>query len=501
MKELENEKREKISDSLGHIRPEYVEEAADPSPLPVRAVPGRTLRRVILAAALVLALAIAGTAFAFAAEAKEYQTALNFFEENGISSEGLSRSDVKAVYRDITTRRFTNEKTEQVIRESVLGQEIQVIFLTPEKLAELWDRKDTLRLLPVNGIGYTRVAAYRRETDQTAVFEGYDLTCYKNREPVWTVRFPESDMSVDGYVYLSGKTVVWGARYNGSQNFTQVAWVACLDESGNSLWKYPLRHETEEIVCSVLDNGDGTWEIVSHASGESGDWNQLLRMTRIQPDGTELTCVSTQLEQPETGTCVVQGASLFGDGYLVRLTWNHGRETTCKLIWVDRDGRISETLELDGEDCDYYVQDMIEYAGKVYFSAYAVPKAEDGSSDIETARMFDRALAWFDGEEITDSEITEIARNTYTAVLLVCDPETFAPTSFYSVNGALGGKLLENSLHQLEWEVQDLSVVWFSPATSSFSFYGSCEVFRYTFDDHGNLIGSEDTGHQADYRR
>ena len=30
-----------------------------------------------------------------------------FFETNGLSTDGLSRSDVKAVYRDITTQRFT----------------------------------------------------------------------------------------------------------------------------------------------------------------------------------------------------------------------------------------------------------------------------------------------------------------------------------------------------------------------------------------------------------
>ncbi|RAZ51439.1 hypothetical protein DK853_46530, partial [Klebsiella oxytoca] len=58
-----------------------------------------------LAACLALTVSLAGVAFA--AEAREYGAAVAFFDENGLSTEGLSRSDVKAVYRDITSQHFT----------------------------------------------------------------------------------------------------------------------------------------------------------------------------------------------------------------------------------------------------------------------------------------------------------------------------------------------------------------------------------------------------------
>ena len=57
----------------------------------------------IVAACLVLAVTVSMTCFSIA-DALEYQTALSFFEENGLSTDGLSRSDVKAVYYDIITK-------------------------------------------------------------------------------------------------------------------------------------------------------------------------------------------------------------------------------------------------------------------------------------------------------------------------------------------------------------------------------------------------------------
>ena len=97
-------------------------------------------RWMALAACLALAASLAGVAFA--AEAREYGAAVAFFDENGLSTEGLSREDVKAVYRDITTQRFSYDKTAQVIERLVPGLEIDQREPTPEELAELWNSKD-----------------------------------------------------------------------------------------------------------------------------------------------------------------------------------------------------------------------------------------------------------------------------------------------------------------------------------------------------------------------
>ncbi|MCR5610363.1 MAG: hypothetical protein K6F68_00815 [Clostridiales bacterium] len=82
--------------------------------------PSRPLGRVLigLAAAVVLVVSIGAGAFAYA-EAKEYKEAAAFFEENCLISDGLTRREVRAVYRDISSGRLELEKTGEVLERSL----------------------------------------------------------------------------------------------------------------------------------------------------------------------------------------------------------------------------------------------------------------------------------------------------------------------------------------------------------------------------------------------
>ena len=92
--------------AMERMRERAFEKALGQAPRRKRA-PGRPWLRWAAAACLVLAVGLAGVAYA--AEAREYGAAVQFFDENGLSMEGLSREDVKAVYRDITTQEDTGE--------------------------------------------------------------------------------------------------------------------------------------------------------------------------------------------------------------------------------------------------------------------------------------------------------------------------------------------------------------------------------------------------------
>ena len=80
---------------------------------------------IAIAACIALLAALGVGSYAYAAEAKEYRDAVTFFSENGLTLEGLNRAEIRAVYRDITTRRFIYEKTPEVIRRAVPGWEIE----------------------------------------------------------------------------------------------------------------------------------------------------------------------------------------------------------------------------------------------------------------------------------------------------------------------------------------------------------------------------------------
>ena len=67
-----------------------------------------TFRRILAAAACVALLLSAGAGvYAYAAAKKEYNNALTFFYENELSTEGLTKNEIREVYRDFYSQSFT----------------------------------------------------------------------------------------------------------------------------------------------------------------------------------------------------------------------------------------------------------------------------------------------------------------------------------------------------------------------------------------------------------
>lgn len=438
------------------------------------------------AACTALAVSLAGTAFVV--EAKEYRTAVAFFEDNGLSLEGLSRSDVKAVYRDITTRHFTYGKTAEVLERSVPGLEIAQQEPDPEELAALWDKSMWQNDGPQAGISYR--VDYREKPDETLGFDVLDrsiLECYHDGDLLWTAEFP--DFFVEESRFTSVGTVVWGYGDTWSSEQPTYAWLARVDGNGEILWQRQLDHGfKDEYVSHVLDNGDGTWAVISR-----GDYRYLC-LSRYDMDGNELAFRKT-----DVGNVGIWNAVRLGDGYLVQLG-NSANGETARLARLDREGNVTDSFVYEGEDCDYHLTGMAEFGGRVYLSAYSVPKQDDTGGRHEIADLLDYVFAKKDWE-ISSEELTPLVRDNYTAVLLLCDPRGGAPQTFYSVRGSLGGKLVVNDAGELIWDVESVVNTFFSPTTSSFSIGGTCRVFRYAFDDTGTLIRQEDTGETVPYRR
>lgn len=440
----------------------------------------------VLAACLALMAGLVGVAFA--AEAREYGAAVEFFQDNGLSTEGLSRADVKAVYRDITSQHFTYGKTAEVIERAVPGLEIDQREPTPEELAALWDRKVWRSTQPEAGISYR--LDYQEKLDEAQGFNVLDksiLACYQDGELLWTAEFP--DFYVENGVHTSTGTAVWGHSDTWSSEQPVYSSVARVDEDGNILWQRRLDHGHErEYIAAVVDNGNGTWAVVSR-----GDFEYLC-LSQYDMDGNELFNYGT-----EVGNYGIWNVVCLGDGYLVQLG-NTTDGETARLVKLSRDGGTLDTFTYEGEDCDYHITDMIEFGDRVYLSAYAVPKQTDGGGRHEIADI----LAYLfenDVWEIPGEELTPMVRDNYTAVLLLCNPEGGEPETFYSVKGSLGGKLAINDAGNLAWDVESVADTFFSPMTSSFTIGGTCQVFRYTFDEAGALLHQEDTGETAPYYR
>ena len=439
-----------------------------------------------LAACLALIVSLAGGTLI--AEAKAYSTAVKFFEVNGLSMEGLNRSDVKAVYRDITTKSFTNDKTAQVMERSVPGMEISQREPTPEELAALWDWNMWRNAQSRAGISYR--IDIQEKMDETLGFDVMDkstLECYRDGELLWTAEI--HDFLAEGSVFTADGTAVWGRNDTWSSEQPTCAWLARIDMSGGILWRQQMDHGFKhEYISHILDNRDGTWAVISR-----GDLRYLC-LSQYDTDGNELSFHKT-----EVGNLGIWNAARLGDGYLAQLG-NITDGETDRLGKLDREGNLLDSFLYEGEDCDYTITNMIEFGGRVYLSAYAVPKQTDGGGRHEIANilayLFDNNI-W----EISSEELTPMVRDNYTAVLLLCDPEGGTPEIFYSVKGSLGGRLTVNDTGELGWDVESVVSTFFSPATNSFTIGGTCQGFCYTFDNAGTLLRQEDTGETVPYHR
>lgn len=443
----------------------------------------RILYRTWAAAAACLILT---GSLAAAAEAKEYSAAMNFFTENGLSAEGLSREDVKAVYRDITTQRFTNQKTAEVIRRSVLGTEIHQKKTTPEELAALWNSNAKNAAASV-GTDYAVHIKYR--LDETLGFDVYDKSAVdfrSNGETVWSAEI--SSFLVSDCALTPNGTAAWGYKDRWSSEQPSPAWLARLDDNGNMLWERQLNHGFhDESVAAVLDNGDGTWAVISRGNLE------YLCLSRFDQNGNELSFRKTQV-----GIKGIRNAARLGEGYLVQLE-NAIDGDTAHLAKLDWDGNVTDNFIYESEECDYYITDMAEFEGSIYLSAYAVAKQTDESGRYEIADILDDVFGR-ENWEISSEELTPLVRENYTAVLLLCDPNSGSAQTFYSVKGSLGDSVRAEE-GRLQWNVNSVVSTEFSPYTSAYSISGICKVTRYAFDSSGTLIGYEDTGETAPYWR
>lgn len=457
-------------------------------------------RAVSVAACLVLLIGLGVGGYAYAAEVKEYNAAVAFFEENGLSTEGLSRSDIKAVYKDITTKSFAYSKTAEVIADSITtdsvgGYEILQNGPAPEDVQRLWDIKNgnyEEDPFKQEGIRYRHYSEYKE--DPVLGFDVHDksfLEKYVGDTLLWSVCITE--YWVEGYSIVSDGVIAYGQTDRWSTEQKYYACMTKIDRDGNVIWQRKLDNGFHgEYIAEILENEDGSYAVISR-----GDYKHFC-LSQYTANGNR-----TAFKQTEVGNYGIWNAARLGDGYIVQLG-SYMTNEHAKIVKVDYEGNITESFSYDGADAYYYITDMIEFGGRIYLSAYCVPKLPDESDNAggryEIAAILDYL---FDNDlwEISSEELTPMVRDHYTAMLLVCDPNGGAPQEFYSVKGSLGGALSVNDEGMLLWDAESITDTDFSPYTSAYTIVGTCYVFRYTFSADGVMVSQEKTGEITSYWR
>ena len=480
-------------DMIENLDPAYIEAAA----VPKAKKPFKLKGWGAIAACLVILFSVGIGTYTYAAEAKEYHDAIKFFNDYDLSTNGLTRTEIKKIYRDITTESFSYTKTAEVIANSLTSDQIGGFEIlqekpTPADVENLWNYKNYSGrfLIPAEeGVHFKYRSEYTHTAEGQIFFEESYFEKYDDETLLWSVILPE--FKIQGYRITSDGVIAYGETASNTQRGNPC--MAKFDDNGNLIWETTINHGFDnEYVTAVLENADGSYAVISR-----GDFHYFC-LSQYSADGKE-----PHFKKTEVGNYGIWHSARFGDGYLVQLG-NYTTDEYAKIVKVDRSGNITESFSYSSEDSDYYITDMIEFNGNIYLSAYAVPKLDDENQSAGGRNEIAKVLKYlFDNDiwEISDEELTPMVRDNYTAMLLVCDPITGTPQDFYAVEGSIGGALSLSDSGNLLWNVESITTTFFSPATSSFTIGGTCYVYRYTFDELGMLVSQEKTGEITNYRR
>lgn len=492
------QKLKKLASELPEARLQFEYIAAKPVTKKERFIQSPRRIAVALAASLALLVCTGFGSYAYAEEVKEYNAAVQFFNENGLSTDGLSRREIKAVYRDITTESFTYSKTAEVIRQSlssgqVGGYEIWQDAPTPEDVEKLWNDKNYDGWFVPYVKDTYQFHTELVENDHGQVIESKDyIEKYDGNTALWRAYLP---FWWGDYYEVADGLIVFGhdTSHNSGKAETD-GWIAKISHDGTILWINQLENGFDrEYTEGVLVNADGSYTLFSR-----GD-SQYLCVSRYTPDG-----VRTLFKQTDLGPHSVGHVANFGDSYLLQISGGDENEF-ARFIQVDQQGNVIGGFSYkDTKNC-YVIKDMTEWGGKVYVSAYATPKLGEDERTYGGRTEIARILKYASEQkkvDIPSEDLTPVVRDNYAAVLLVCDPNVGGKIQvFYTIPGSLGADLIISDDGRLIWETESITTTFFSPATSSFTIGGVCHIYQYAFDADGALVGRGKTDTTTNFRR
>ncbi len=457
----------------------------------------------ILVAVLVAMFVAVGVGTVYATEIKEYNKAVKFFNDNSLSIEGLSRGEIKEVYRDITTETFLDSNTAKVLEDSkVKGYEIIQSDTSPGNLKKVWNGE-------IDWLNNQENIYYEYHTDYGNDEWLYDEDgfCYcvstiessyftKNvaGRLLWTIKFNE--FGIDGYIVADSGVLVYGdTPYSADGNGWDM-WCALISDDGELLWKKEIdsgfHHNYSGYVC---ENSDGTFLVVGRSDNsieneyappkeliDKNDDSNYMVIYKLDSEGNILHTLKVKQEE-NTSVCEVFES---GDNYIVR-TENYKTDelNSRKIIKMDKNGKVISTFSYGELLDDYEFRYMTEYDGKLYISTELRP---------------DKSIYEKIDDDISDEKLLPLLKEEFTAMLFVCDFESGLPQEFYTAKGAFAGDLSTDEEGNLLWKVESIMSGRYLPYLSSCSFCGESYELMYKFDESGNLVCEENTRNIVTYR-
>lgn len=438
--------------------------------------------------AMVALLLVGGGVTVAAAEAKEYNEAIDFFEEYNLSAEGFTRSEIKKIYRDIVSESFTYEKTEEALASGLMGYEIQSKPLDSDGLKRLWL------------LGYTWKTTGEQESGEENVryFAPYYMNYrgggdsviekYKDDQKIWEREIKDvyvwNTCPAEDKVFAAGLCLAEDSPKN-----DPLVRMCLLDaDSSVVIWQKDIDSRMPKPeVDYILYNKDHTFTMFTFSFYCDYMW-----IATIDMEGNVL---SEEYAEYDTIGDRIEKVIPVGDGYLM---------LKGDQLMQKKEGKIQKTVTFGNEQETYQITDMVEFNGLVYLSGRIVPK----DSGVNKKGILDHYVERFGETLCSKEELTQLFKEYHSAVLLICDPNTGEPRQFYTVPGASGSslgvkddKLTWNVNRYTEAEHMSDDFNGISLIYQSGGGFGmiKADVWRYIFNPFGQIVGEADTGKSVEF--
>lgn len=437
-----------------------------------------------------ISIIVLGT-YAIKAEAKEYQNAVEFFEANELSLDGLTRYEIKEIYKDITTNKFEYEKTGEVIVESIKnkvpGYSIEkdnVSSIEITSVWELWEKIRDLEENPIPKVHYDYNPYNIINANQSIDCTKYILTKYEDEKVCWNL---DIYYSIDGYIEKDDYLLVYGDQLHYySTEYAKKTYITKVSTDGVIIWQQEF-NDSNRFYEIFINNDDSITAFI----------NKTYKLTYLKIYNLDSNGVIIDSSENYFNYYQVKNVVKLKEYYLIYL---EDKNLNTKFAKINFDGTLESEISYHDEKYKYLFTDMIEFNGQVFLSAYAVPYFEDsiyGRGEI--SKIYD-IVHEMDYENVTNEYVLSLFKNHYKAVLFICDNNSGDLKTFYSVDSAIGSNfIIENN--NLIWNVEYFESMMYSPATSSFTFGGVTQVYNYIYDERGQFVGVNKTDELRIFRR
>ena len=538
--------------------------ALDPPAYPLPTPRPPLLRRPALAAAVALSVIGVGAGAVAGVDLYHYNTASDFFADYRLSTDGISRSDLWEVYRDVVTGQFSLPATGQMLQSNAgLSPSDSLSAEEAESLWEGWkdthmpsdgvfgegvtiDTPYSIQIIhndltagtqqslpaPRNSFFFTPNAQAEKRLNPTNVtypipdYMSYDYTKSdtelilqrKDGDSIlWSLSLGKLD-----YVYLSRLTVTEdcvvavGYERDGTERRYRVFMIS---PRGELIKSVPLGTDTEPESLLYTLCEKNTVTLFTCAGEDSGRIRRTVY--ELSGDATE----STLSTLPHGRISNVRQVIPLGDGHLLVATLPDAIEQNV-LYRMNAMGEITDcyTLEDGGLSAQSYTDPFDLHIDRIQESNGYLYISITGTS----ATRLSRVVSWCNGylhsaEDswlgseilsglnygIPKDELAHRVRACYRAFLLVCDPATMEILSVTVMDGAYPTEHQGSAITSIEtdadghilWVVESPYATIYSPFTSSFSMAGDSYRYTFTLTPEGKVVGSPVIQTGIGYRR